>query len=67
MNFKERYERLMSGNFVDFRLMEVMKILVNMNDIKINTLSVQKSIEDVYVCKVDDLTIRAFKKERNNE
>ena len=67
MNFKERYERLMSGNFVDFRLMEVMKILVNMNDIKINTLSVQKSVEDVYVCKVDDLTINAFKKEKNNE
>ena len=61
---KEMYNRLMSGEITEVFYLDLLYLINNLNLYHINTLSVQQSAgQDIYYCKVDEHTIKAF--ERN--
>ena len=57
----EEYSDLLSGQVVWLESDELRCILDNMNEIGINTLMVQ-TCKDKFVCKVDEPTIREWRK-----
>lgn len=71
-NFRTRYDRMMSGNAVDFNENEVIDFLSHLDYYKINTLMVQShpltsTIRRYFICKVDKPSIEAYLKEKESE
>ena len=61
---KEMYNKLMSGEITEVFYLDLLYLINDLNLYHINTLSIQQSAEpDIYYCKVDEHTIKAF--ERN--
>ena len=54
---------MMNGYFGKFTKYELWSILVNQNELGINTISVQKMNCDEFICKVDKETVLAYKRE----
>lgn len=61
MRENKEFDSMMNGNFGRFNVYQLWAILNNMDELGINTLKVQK-IADGFICKVDELTVRANKK-----
>lgn len=73
-NFIHRYDIMMSGGIAKFTENEVFDFLDHMDYFHINTLSVQADGNDAFcgitkwfVCKVDEVTVRAYVKEKESE
>ena len=72
-NFRERYNKIMSGSIADFTDHEVFELITKMDYFCINTLQVQScpkktdAITQWFTCKVDKPTIKAHLKKKKNE
>lgn len=62
-NNKE-FEEMMLGGFGIFTQQELWQVLLNFNELGINTLNVQKHIDGKFIATVDNLTIYAYRKEK---
>ena len=56
------YNALMRGESIPFTQEELFEILKRQSELYINTLKIQKTIDGIYYCRVDELTTRAFYK-----
>ena len=71
--FRQRYEHMMSGEAVAFPETQVWDMLKHMDYFQINTLMIQEDginstkITKWFVCKVDEVTRKAFLKEKECE
>jgi hypothetical protein len=63
MRGNKEFDSMMNGDFGRFNVYQLWAILNNMDELGINTLKVQKT-SDGFICKVDELTVRANKKGR---
>ena len=61
-DLKEEYSDLLSGETIWLTQEELSFIMDNMNEIGINTLMVQ-TCKDKFVCKVDEPTIREWRRQ----
>ena len=61
-DLKEEYSDLLSGETIWLTKEELSFIMDNMNEIGINTLMVQ-TCKDKFVCKVDEPTIREWRRQ----
>ena len=55
---------MMNGGYGYFTQYELWSILTNLNKLKINTISIQKTNDFEFVCVVDNPTIWCYKKEQ---
>ena len=53
----------MMGDFGNFTQQELWQILLNQNELGINTISIQKDYTGKFVCMVDKPTIERYKEE----
>lgn len=71
--FRQRYEHMMSGEAVCFPENQVLDMLTHLNYFQINTLMIQEDsvnstkITKWFVCKVDEVTKKAYLKEKEHE
>ena len=56
------YNMLMKGEAIPFTQEELFEILKRQSELYLNTLMIQKTIDGIYICRVDELTTRAFYK-----
>lgn len=61
IGFKQRYKNLMSGKIQNFNKFELWELIKRMHFLNINTLSIQKSVDNNFWCKVDKLTVNSYK------
>ena len=61
IGFKQRYKNLMSGKIQNFNKFELWELIERMHFLNINTLSIQKSVDNNFWCKVDKPTVNAYK------
>lgn len=64
MRNNKEFEEMMFGGFGIFTQQELWQVLLNFNELGINTLNVQKHIDGKFIATVDNLTIYAYRKER---
>ena len=57
MENNKNFIRMMLGDFGIFTQYEVWFLLGHLHDLKINTLKIQKTVDDYFICRVDDLTV----------
>lgn len=55
---------MMNGGFGEFSQYELWTIISNQNDLHINVLKTQQTIDKTYICKVDDITARTYRDKR---
>lgn len=60
MKDNPKYIRMMMGDFGSFTQYELWQILLHQNDLGINTLMVQKTTDDGFICRVDNLTVEHY-------
>lgn len=71
--FRQRYEHMMSGEPVSFPEGQVWDMLTHLDYFQINTLLVQEDgvnstkITKWFVCKVDEITRKAYLREKERE
>ena len=58
---------MMRGYFGEFDQYELWTILCHQNELGINTISIQKMSCGKFICKVDKLSVEAYKKKDNKE
>ena len=56
--------KMMNGGFGEFNQYELWTIISNQNDLHINVLKTQQTIDKTYICKVDDITARTYRDKR---
>lgn len=72
-NFRKQYDKLMSGEIVNFPESRVLDILMHLDYYKINTLMIQddykgsSTLTKRFYCKVDETTVKAYLKEKEQE
>lgn len=72
-NFRKQYDKLMSGEIVNFPEGRVLDILMHLDYYKINTLMIQDDYEGSstltkrFYCKVDEATVKTYLKEKEQE
>lgn len=72
-SFPLRYKALMEGKAIDFPENDVWEMLNYLDYYKINTLMVQANPEKTtnitrwFTCKVDEVTVNTYLKEKNSE
>ena len=62
MKDNKNFIEMMEGGFGEFSPYEVWFILTNLNNLGINTLHTQQSIDGTFYCSVDEATVRAYRK-----
>ena len=55
---------MMNGGFGEFNQYELWTIISNQNDLHINVLKTQQTIDKTYICKVDDITAKTYRNRR---
>lgn len=60
MEQNKNFIEMMNGGFGEFTQHELWTILTNLNELNINTIKVQKTVEDKFICIVDRLTIERY-------
>ena len=63
----QEFKLMMGGWFGTFNQHELWQILLHQNEFGINTISIQKMDCGKFICKVDKLTVEAYKKKDNKE
>ena len=58
------FVKMMNGGFGEFNKYELWTIISNQNDLHINILKTQQTIDKTYICKVDDITARTYRDKR---
>ena len=58
------FVKMMNGGFGEFNQYELWTIISNQNDLHINVLKTQQTIDKTYICKVDDITARTYRDKR---
>lgn len=61
MKNNKEFIEMMEGGFGEFSAYEVWFILMNLNNLEINTLNVQQNFDGSFYCKVDEATVRYYK------
>ena len=62
---KTEFQIMLEGGFGKFTKKELFEILANQNTLHINTIKIQQTIDDKYICCVDELTVEHHKREVN--
>ena len=52
---------MMNGGFGRFNQYELWTIISNQNNLHINILKIQQTIDKTYICKVDDITAITYR------
>lgn len=60
MKNSKNYQDLMSGKIVELTQYELWNILCHQNELNINTIAIQKTIDGNFMCFVDSSTIRTY-------
>ena len=60
MAFADNFQCIMCGGLARLELNDLLFFLDKMGELNINTLLVQKGLDGRYICKVDELTSKAF-------
>lgn len=60
------FMEMMNGGFGEFNQYELWTIILNQNDLHINVLKIQQTIDKTYICKVDDITVNAYRNKRRS-
>lgn len=60
MTFADNFQCIMRGGLVYLELNDLLFFLDKMGELYINTLLVQRGFDGRYICKVDELTSKAF-------
>ena len=60
MSFADNFQCIMRGGTVCIYKCSLLFILEFQNELNINTLKIQKHHDGQYICKVDELTSKAF-------
>ena len=56
---------MMNGSYGHFNAYELWFILTNLHDLHINTLSIQKTSDNNFICVVDKSTVWLYQKEES--
>ena len=67
MKYNEQFKLMMRGGLGQFTQYELWTILTHQDELGINTLMVQKDPYGQFLCKVDKITVEAYKKKDNKE
>lgn len=59
----KEFVNMMQGGFGRFTQYEVWLILSHQNELRINTLSIQKMNDGYFICCVDEFTTKEYKRE----
>jgi hypothetical protein len=57
MKNNREYQKMMRGYFGKFTQYELLAILQNLDVLDINTISIQKTIDDYFICAVDKISV----------
>ena len=60
MSFADSFQSIMRGHTVCIDKHILLFFLDHQNELGINTILVQKSLDEKYICKVDELTSKQF-------
>ena len=60
MKNNPKYIRMMMGDFGNFTQQELWQILLNQNELGINTLMIQQMTDGAFICRVDNQTINRY-------
>lgn len=60
MTFTDNFQCLMRGGLIKLSLNELILYIDKMNELGINTLLIQQLSDNLYICKVDELTSKFF-------
>lgn len=66
MKNNSKFIDMMRGGIVKFSQYELWTILLHQNELKINTLNIQKTSDGYFYCCVDELTREGYYKELYN-
>lgn len=62
---KTEFQTMLEGGFGQFTKKELFEILANQNTLHINTINIQQTIDNKYICCVDELTVKHHEREVN--
>ena len=60
MKDNKEFIAMMKGYFGEFTAYELWAILTNLNDLGINTLYTQQTLDGTFYCTVDKFTVRRY-------
>lgn len=60
LSFADNFQCIMRGGLIRLDLNGLLFFVTKMNELGINTLKIQQTLDGTYLCKVDENTSRAF-------